>query len=485
MTSFLTWPGQVRLVQCSIYSPGLELRAQNSGDAAQLKTYGFDVSQYAQQIDIYESIWDNTISGEVTMLENVGLTEYLPLIGTELFSLSFEIDGTDGTTRQFSRVFRIIGLKDQSFPRHDWRLYKLVLVTNEFVQSVSSRICRAYHAYTCEAAVTDILQRDLGLGPPNPVGLITDEKTFGTVDIVIPNYMPLQAINYFTVLSQTIGTPHESNFLFFETLDGFHFTSIANLITTGKSALDNATLATKLTFYVDPGQISTAPTVLDTTVLNSITKIHQDQGFDVLSDIAGGMLRNRMTTFDFLSRVIPQDTDATYDESFPMTTHLNPNPVYPQNFSLTVSPNVRLFTVPYNVWSTQSAYISSIEQQPQQLMYQAVILRNRQLREIRHTQTLLDLPGQPDLRAGTVVIINYPSTRFLNPSASTQSINVPFNPVPTEVYSGYHLVTSVHHILITKGPGSMEYRMNLRVNKDSLNTLLIGTSDMTDPFAGT
>ena len=32
-------------------------------------------------------------------------------------------------------------------------------------------------------------------------------------------------------------------------------------------------------------------------------------------------------------------------------------------------------------------------------MQQAVVLRNRQLREIRHTQTLLDLKGQPDLRA--------------------------------------------------------------------------------------
>ena len=311
-STFLTWPGQVRIVRCSIYSPGLELRAQNSSDAAQLQNFGFDVSQYVQQIDVYESIWDNTISASVLLLENVGLTEYLPLIGVEYFSLAFEIDADDGTTRRFARAFRIVGLKDQSFPRHDWRLYTLVLVTNEFTQSISSRVCRAYHNVTCEAAVTDIMTRDLQV---NPSALLTDEKTFGTVDIVIPNYMPLMAINYFATLSQTIGTPHESNFLFFETLEGFHFASIMNLITTGLANPDIKV------FYVDPGQVSTAPTVSDTTVLNSIIRIHQEQGFDLLSDIAGGMLRNRMITFDFLARVIPQDTGTTYDDSFALTTH--------------------------------------------------------------------------------------------------------------------------------------------------------------------
>jgi hypothetical protein len=46
----------------------------------------------------------------------------------------------------------------------------------------------------------------------------------------------------------------------------------------------------------------------------------------------------------------------------------------------------------------------------------------------------------------------------------------------TPYYSGNHLVTAVHHILTIKGPGSMEYRMNVKVNKDSLGTPLYGTS---------
>jgi hypothetical protein len=46
-------------------------------------------------------------------------------------------------------------------------------------------------------------------------------------------------------------------------------------------------------------------------------------------------------------------------------------------------------------------------------MHEIVVLRNRQLREIQHLLTVIDMPGQPDLRAGSVVNVNYPSSREL------------------------------------------------------------------------
>ena len=107
--------------------------------------------------------------------------------------------------------------------------------------------------------------------------------------------------------------------------------------------------------------------------------------------------------------------------------------------------------------------------------HEAVVLRNRQLREIRHLQSLIDLPGQPDLRAGSVVIVNYPSTRILE--GRNVTINTPTYSEGTPYHSGKHVVSSVHHILASQGGESMEYRMNIRVCKDSLGAPLIGTSN--------
>ena len=477
----VTQPRQVRLVKCAILSPGLELRGQNPTDRTNLEKYGLDISPFVQKIDIYESIFDNTMSGTLTVLENIGLTEYVPLVGVETFALTFEIDSVLTGTRRFSRAFRVVGIKDQSFPRHDWRLYTILLVTNEFVESVSSRICRAFRS-TCEEAVKNIMEKDLHmtLSGPNKQ-LKSDERTFGNVDVVIPNYTPLQAINYFSTLAQTLKTPRESNFLFFETLEGFHFTSVQKLIETGNAKPD------KKVFSVRPGEMTTNATIPEEVALNSVLRVHQEQSFDLLYDITSGMLRSRMITFDFLARQVAQKNggmpamDSRYTDAFEATTHLaSPHapkgyPVYPHNFDLSVNKNVRIFTVPTNLMSTQSTYIKSKDIMNEQRMHEAIEKRNRQLREIQHLQTLLDLPGQPDLRAGTVVVVNYPSSRMLEgKEKETTKAPVPIEGTP--YYSGNHLVTSVHHILTIKGPGSMEYRMNVKVNKDSLGTPLYGTS---------
>lgn len=463
--SFLpTFSRQVRLLQCSLFSPGLDQRATNADDQKTLKDAGFDISPFIQKIDLYESIFENTISGSITLLESVGLPEMLPIVGVETIVLKFQIDtGEDTSTNgveTFAMIFRVSGLKHQTFPRHDFRLYTLQIVTPTFVDSVSRRISRAYDDVNCKDAVVGILH-DLDV-PDSQI--VTLENTVGTVDAVIPNWTPLQAINYFSMLSLTEKT-NESNFLFFQTLTGYHFASIASMILQSRSQ-------TLPVFTVDEG-VSVVTEVNDDSNRNSIMRVHQNQAFDLLMDIGGGTLRSRVVNFDFLARKFDHVDDSRYTTTFDKTTHLAKYPVYPKNFDLTVGNNVRLFTIPSNVWSSQSEYAKSIGGKiTQTRLHDSIVMRNRQMKEIRHMETLLDMPGQPGLRAGSVVVVNYPSTR---PLQETASINVPLKNEPTPFYSGPHLVTAVHHILLTKSPGSMEYRMNVKVNRDSFGAPLIGT----------
>lgn len=456
----LTAPRQVRLVKCAILSPGLAERAGNASDRTQLEQYGFDIMPYIQKIDLYEGIFENTISGTVTLVENVGLPEYLPIVGVETVAIIFQVD-SGSTTRTFSHAFRVVALKDQAFPRHDFRMYTLQLATQEFVTSISSRISRPFQNVTCEQAIKRILKKDLGVDT-----LITSEPTKDMMSVVIPNYTPLRAVNYFTMLSQTTKTPAESNFLFFETLDGFHFTSIRSLISQPPVK----------TFAVNAGQMATAETISDQTAFNSILKVHQNQSFDLLTDIASGTLRSQMVHFDFLARKV-DFVDSRYTETFTETRHLDKYPVYPKNFDLMVGKQVRQFIVPSNDWSADSKYVKGKETQHTQNLHKSIMLRNRQLREIQHLQTLLDLPGQPDLRAGSVVVVNYPSTRHLEQQET--STNTPVATDGTPYYSGKHLVTEVHHMLLVNAPGSMEYRMNIKVCRDSLGSPLIGTTNTT------
>lgn len=446
MAGIYTEPRQVRITGCSLYSPGLEKRIPKGAN-------GIDVSSFLQQVDIYESIFDNTISGSVMLLENIGLIELLPIIGVEYLWFSFEVDDDQAQKRSFQRQFRVVKVRDISYPRHDYRLFTLDLSTHEFVSSISQRISRQYEKKTCREAVLDIAKVDLGIP-----SLTSAEDTNGKITITIPNYTPLQAINYLTLLAQT-KDKKESNFVFFETLEGFHFTSIAKLITDGKRAAGNTV------FQIDPGNVTGQEDRDDATIRNAITRIFQEQSGDALVDIAGGMLRSQMVQFDFLARKVEYKEDSRYTDTFKKTTHLNEHPVYPPNFDQGLSKNVRTFTFPTNVWTANGSWAKRNDPDtPEQRLHEAIVLRNRQMKEITHIQTLLELPGQPNIRAGSVMNIQYPSTRqMVGGSSITDSVPQ----VKTPLFSGPHLVTSVRHQMAPSGPGQFVYVMHLKVCADS------------------
>jgi len=467
MATLLSQPRQVHFKRCAINAPGLHLRVNDPARRGEVEKQGLDITQFIQRVEIFESIFENTITATLVLLEDIGLIEFVPIVGVESVLIEFSVDDDKGEEQNYRRIFRVTKVHDMSYPAHGFRLYTIELATHEFVQSVSSRISRVYTNVSAAAAVADVMLRDLGVTMrPDSV-----EKTFGTIDVTIPNYTPLQAINYFTLISQTNTTPRESNFLFYETLKGFYFRSIRQLIATGKDA-------PLKTFKVDPGAITGDKKVDDETVRNSLMRIHQDQSFDLLMDIAGGMLRSRMVHFDFLARRVggdpmyKKDIDSRYTDSFEKTTHLAKYPVYPINFDESVGKNTRIFTFPSNAWSKDSSYINAIERQQEQRIFESIVLRNRQLREIQHLQTLIDTPGHPDVHAGVVLDIQYPSSSALQ-RADVPS-TAPVKQQPTPYYSGPHLVTAVRHVLAIRSNGAFEYRMHSRVCRDSLSSPLIG-----------
>jgi hypothetical protein len=437
------------------------MRATNSADATALQRTGVSLRTYLQEFVIFESIFDNTVSGHITLLENVGLLEHLPIVGVEWLWLGFSVTDEHGEEQEFSRAFRVVRVRDVAYPRHGFRQYTLDLVTHEFVTSISSRICRNFENVRVSDAVRHVMQQDLKI-PARALQNVED--THGTISVTIPNYTPLQAINYFTMLAQTVKVPHESNFLFFETLQGYHFKSIQSLILESRS--QDLPL-----FKFDPGAVTGGP-VEDEQARFSLIRMHQDHTFDLLTDITGGLLRSKMVHFDFLARKVAHVEDSRYTESFAKTTHLAPHPVYPQNYDLDVSKNTRIFTFPSNVWSSNSTYLRSIEPQPQQNMWEAIVLRNRQLREIQHLQTLIDTPGHPELRAGKVINVQYLSSHPLQGEDKSASEAVRGEPTP--YFSGPHLITGLKHQLTLRPGGHLEYRMHMRVCRDSLGAPLIG-----------
>ena len=457
-----TSPRQVKLKQCSILSPMFESRATNAEDATKLREFGIDIRDAVLSIDIYESIYDNTISASIVLEESDAYPELFPLVGQEFVFLVFAVDYL-GEVVEFARTFRIRRLGDQTFPKNEKRNYTLDLVTPEFFTSLSSRMMKNYKQQTCSEAVQDIMTNRLQIDAKR---IMRIEKTDLKISAVIPNYTPLQAINFFATLGLT-KDKQESNFLFYETLEGFFFVSVASLI--------DPTVGFVAEYNVNANKMTGQDKISEKEAYNSIIGLHQEQSFDVLTDITTGMLRSKMLHLDFFARTWKEE-DSRYSESFKKTTHLDKYPLYPDNFDQSVNRNVKLFIVPSNTSSAGSKYaLSAGEQIDENRLYESIVLRNRQLREIRHLTTLLSVPGRPNVRAGSVIKLNYPSTRALQAASGDPTAGPPTGPTP--YYSGRHLVTSVRHVLTQTTLGAMEYTMHLEATKDSFGAPLAAYAD--------
>lgn len=454
-----TNPRQINLRAARLWTPSLATRSANT----LIQQIGIDVLPNIMVIDIYESIFQNTITAEVQFRETTGFSEYLPLVGTEALTLSFAIDApTLGEDEKvFTRTFRIFRVRDQTYERNEIRSFTLDLVTPEFFVSTSSRICKRYTGQTVVAAIKDIMERYLEV-PITAITNATFENTSGNIDVIIPNYTPLKAINYLSALALTEKSPAESNFVFYETLDGFFFTSIRKLIEQGKAVSESA----RASYKVSANEITGSDKVDAKTALNSIIRIHQDELFDTLRDITTGMLRSKMLNVDFFGRTWKED-DTRYTTAFQEHTHLDDFPMYPENFDESVSKNVKIFTVPSNTSIADSAFVQQQgEQMTRSSLFEAAVKRNRQMKEIQHLRTLLEVPGRPDIRSGSVIRITYPSSREIQ-GLGTQysSDNVPQTATP--YYSGLHMITHIRHSILRTDVANFLYTMHLEVTRDS------------------
>jgi hypothetical protein len=468
MASPLTSPRQVKLRRCVIWSPTLHLRGVDAAAQAHLLAHGQDISASVVSLDIYESIFQNTLSGTVRLKETHGYLEYFPLVGTEYLIVEFVIDYL-GEENIFKRTFRIRKIGDQSFPKNEERDYTINLVTPEFFRSMSSRMTKRYTG-TCVDAVKDIMKTQLKI---DDTRLHAVEKTSGTIDVLIPNYTPLRAINYFTAISLTEEVPYASNFLFYETLDGFYFRSIRGILQEYPAGKEVAT------FQVNANKLTGAQVVDEAQAFSSIIQIQQNQTLDVLTDATSGVLRSRMLHLDFFARKFTE-VDSRYTETFKTfkDDHLDKFPLYPDNFDQSIDRNTKLFTTLSDTSSSESAYRKQNEGiVPPKRRHESVVLRNRQLREIQHLRTVLEVPGQPNLRAGTVIILNYPSTRLLEDAHP--NLSAAAKQTPTPFHSGRHLVTKVRHNLVQISTGVMEYRMHIEATRDSLGAPLIAYKENT------
>lgn len=199
-------------------------RSESGGN----ESFKLSVRSLITEVNIYESIFNKTLSGDITLIDAQNVVGSLPLTGFEriefkLFtpSISRGFDFTDKTGHPMY-VYRI-GNRQSLNPRV--QIYTLFFASREMIHNEK---VRAVKSYTGQISNTIIeLVRDSELLDSQKDIFI--EETVGLHRYIAPTERPLDFINELSkeARSKRFHTP---GMLFYETSFGFNFRSIESML---------------------------------------------------------------------------------------------------------------------------------------------------------------------------------------------------------------------------------------------------------------
>lgn len=174
------------------------------------------------EINIYEDIFSNVISGDMRLIDSNNTLSRLQLHGHEFFLLNFKSPNFN----EYQKSFRIYKVSDVEMKTQSSLEYVVHFCSEEFFLNQQKRISKSYKGMMNSDIIKDIAYNQLQIST-SKMKSSNIEQTYGIQNIIVPYLKPLEAINW--IASYSLNASLSSSFLFFENKDGFHFKSLDNL----------------------------------------------------------------------------------------------------------------------------------------------------------------------------------------------------------------------------------------------------------------
>lgn len=435
-TKELRYPTEYQLESLTLYSSGLG---------------PIDLKPQMVELNYFEDVFNNTISGNVVITDATGLLNSASLSGTEFLHVRFL--KSEDLKISVDRNFRVFGISDRRFDSaNNNEIYKIEFCSEEYLVSEQFRVSKSYKNASISDIVLDIASTHLNIGKDKNSKSISIDETLGSYDFVLPNKKPIETINWLANYAIPKKYPNGADILFFENRIGYFFTSLQHIFKTDPV----------LSFAYGPKNVES----------DVYTKMTNVLAFEVLSNVDTldalnkGSFGNRTITIDLLRRK-KHTSDFNYNEYSKNSVSLNGSPVT-NNFQNSVgktmfdspSGDMEAGALRYSITNINHQnggdYTKDKPGSLQRDFNVEKTISNRvaQLSLMNYTKLKITVPGNSAIFAGMCINFNMLST---NPLGKKQDR-------PVDPYlSGKYLITAVRHIIT---PAS--YICVLEICKDSV-----------------
>jgi len=370
--------GDFHLFEVSIHSPS------NPGNSLELNHESVFV-----ELDIFEDLFSNVLKGTFTFMDTQGWAEQVPLIGDETLVISYSTPGGQGTqvdtnsqdptsqtaseeiTRQRFKVYDCveIGTEEKT------KIIQLSLVSEEYMFSKKMKVSKGYKGRSYSYMTKDIMKK-LNKESEHLNKKLYIEETSSPQNVIVPNWTPFQAINFFASRSlsadiepmeQDEGSnnpspttrPIGSLFVFYEKFGtGFFYESIESMILKQKAKGN-------LPIY------QYRPKVVVNTSLNpilqyfSVDKFEITSSFKTLENLGHGMFGSRLIAYDPI-RMKYEDVKYDYYEK---TSEDESETINQDTGTITTTPSVEQADDSLRIFSNfVSTDMSAIDNKPNKLI---------------------------------------------------------------------------------------------------------------------
>lgn len=391
------------------------------------------------ELNLFEDIYGNTISGQIMLSDALGLVSNFTLNGTEFIQLQIKKTAKDEFS--YTRNFRIYSISNRTTSdSNNYELYTLNFCSEEFLLSEQYRLSKAFKGKKISDIIKSILKDNLKVGTGN-TKKISISETYGTYDFILPNKKIFETINWLSTYARPLPAVGEgADMLFFENADGFWFKSLQELY--GQPSYR--------TFRYDPKNVSNDLN----QKFSNVYRFEVLNLFDTLKAVNNGTFSNRLISIDPLTRT-KKVTDFNYNTYAGKSKKLNKSAMtnnYKNRMNKTMYDSPAqdmeagtLRMVVTNSEQKKNPYISGYPNGVASDVFIETFLPNRvaQIALSNYTRIKITVAGDPLLAVGKVVSFE---TFQVSPTNFTTTKDA-VKRVADPLYSGKYLITAVRHIL--------------------------------------
>lgn len=436
----------------------------------------FDVKRLLIQINLYEDLYSNVLSGSITLADAVNLIGNAPFTGQEQLELTFKTPGFPSAD-EVNLTFDIYQVSDRNTGSNadltdTVQTYTLYFVSQSYYQNKQLRIRQAFTKQPISEMVKKI---------GNAMGVdIAAEPTSGVQTYIIPGWNPFFAINWLANRARPSDNPHAANYFFYETVTGFKFISLNSLI---RKRPEIRYVFDMANVRLTEGRASSLQSGRERLIVPECMIIRNYKiikSGTTLDRIEQGMYASKLITHDLVRKQFSEH-EFHYQQDFRRLPHIEDQRLDSRGSLIGqdakpfpgISRHGGKTEAVVKFYPKHSFMFDDLPDYDESEKW--VLQRTSQLRQLEQLRIRVELPGDSNRRVGDVVILDVPRPEFV------KGFEPPSDRDPN--ISGNYLITNVHHIIEIDN-----HRMILELSKESLpptsNQSIVDKLDLASTWFG-